>query len=109
MRKVRSLQKVTKKTSHKKRKKRTRADYLRLAVFCVIIGGFVCVLISQQLRLTEIRKETKQIESQTARQEERYEELEKKAQYSASKNFYEEKARDEGYVLDDEIVFVVGN
>lgn len=92
-----------------KRKKRTRADYARLAVFFLIIGGFLCTLISQQLRLISIRRETAQCEEQIALQEKEYERLKEKAEYNSSDSFYEEKARDEGYVREDETVFIVGN
>jgi len=97
------------KRSAKKRKKRTRSDYIRLIVCFLVIGGFLYTLASQQLRLISIRRETAQCEKEIALQEKEYERLKKKAEYSSSDEFYEEKARDEGYVRDNETVFVIGN
>ena len=97
------------KHSAKKRKKRTRSDYIRLIVCFLVIGGFLYTLASQQLRLISIRRETAQCEKEIALQEKEYERLKKKAEYSSSDEFYEEKARDEGYVRDNETVFVIGN
>ena len=99
----------TTKRSAKKRKKRTRSDYIRLIVCFLVIGGFLYTLASQQLRLISIRRETAQCEKEIALQEKEYERLKKKAEYSSSDEFYEEKARDEGYVRDSETVFVIGN
>ena len=97
------------KRSAKKRKRRTRSDYIRIIVCVLVIGGFLYTLASQQLRLISIRRETAQCEKEIALQEKEYERLKKKAEYSSSDEFYEEKARDEGYVRDDETVFVIGN
>ena len=93
---------------HKKRKF-TRGDYLRLAVCILIIGGFLYTLAAQQLRLISIRRETARCEEEIVLQEKEYERLKEKAAYSSSDRFYEEKARDEGYVREDETVFIVGN
>ena len=41
--------------------------------------------------------------------EKEYEVLKEKAKYNSTDEFYEDKARDEGYVREDETVFVVGN
>lgn len=87
----------------------TRANFIRMAVFAAVIVTFLCTFVSQQLRIAEIQRETKQCKSQIAMQKEEYDRLEKKAEYNSSEDFYEEKARDEGYVREDEIVFVVGN
>lgn len=92
-----------------KRRKFTRGDYIRLTVCILIIGGFLYTLTAQQLRLISIRRETARCEEQIALQEKEYERLKEKAEYSSSDRFYEEKARDEGYVREDETVFVVGN
>ncbi len=97
------------KKSTRKKKKRTRTDYIRLAIWGLIIGGFLYTLVSQQLRLSSIHRETEQCKQQIALQEEEYDKLSKKAEYNSSDEFYEQKARDEGYVRSDETVFVVGN
>ncbi len=102
------MKRVAKKTVAKKRKL-TRAGYVRLIVCILVVGGFVGTLISQQIRISSIRRETEQCKKQYAVQEEEYERLSKKAEYSASDEFYEKKARDEGYVSSDETVFIVGN
>ena len=99
---------AAKKKVHKKRKF-TRGDYLRLTVCILIIGGFLYTLAAQQLRLISIRRETSRCKDEIVLQEKEYERLKEKAAYSSSDRFYEEKARDEGYVLEDETVFIVGN
>lgn len=102
------MRRVTKKSARSKRK-RTRADYVRLAIWGLVIGGFICTLISQQLHLSSIHRETEQCKKQIALQEEEHEKLSKKAEFNASDEFYEQKARDEGYVSSNETVFVIGN
>ncbi len=99
---------VTGKTAGKRRR-RTRADYVRIIIFCLVIGGFMCTLVSQQLRLISIRRETQRCEELISLKEKEYEKLSEKAEYSSSSEFYEEKARDEGYVGKNEKVFVIGN
>lgn len=93
---------------HKKRKY-TSSDYLRLMVSILIIGGFLYTLTAQQFRLMNIRKETARCDEEIALQEKEYEKLKEKAAYSSSDRFYEEKARDEGYVREGETVFIIGN
>lgn len=93
----------------RKRRKFSRGDYIRLVTLILIIGGFLYTLAAQQLRLISIRRETARCEQEIARQEKEYERLEEKANYSSSDRFYEEKARDEGYIREDETLFVVGN
>ena len=95
--------------SVRKRRKNTRSDYFRVVVCVLIIGGFLYTLAAQQIRLMSIRSETARCEEEIALQEKEYERLKEKAEYSSSDKFYEEKARDEGYVLENETVFVVGN
>ena len=99
---------AAKKKVHKKRKF-TRGDYLRLAVCILIIGGFLYTLTAQQLYINGIRKETARYEEEKVIQQKEYERLKEKAAYSSSDKFLEEKARDEGFVYDDEVVFIVGN
>ena len=99
---------AAKKKVHKKREF-TRGDYFRLAVCILIIGGFLYTLAAQQFRLISIRRETAQCNEEIVLQEKEYERLKEKAAYSSSDRFYEEKARDEGYVREDETVFIVGN
>lgn len=102
---------MNKAAGHKTQKRRKFAlgDYIRLIVCILIIGGFLYTLAAQQLRLISIRKETARCEEEIALQEKEYERLKEKAAYSSSDRFYEEKARDEGYVREDETLFVVGN
>ena len=102
------MENVTKKTVSPKKKK-TRSYYIRVIVIFLIMGGFVCTLISQQIRLINIRRETAQCKEVIAVKEKEYKTLEEKAKYNSSDDFYERKARDEGYVREDETVFVVGN
>ena len=97
------------KNSVRKQKKRTRSYYLRLTVCFLIIAGFLYTLVSQQLRLISIRRETAQCEREISAMEKEYDVLKEKAKYNSTDDFYEDKARDEGYVREDETVFVVGN
>ncbi len=93
----------------REKKQRTRIDYIRIAVFGVVLIAVMYTLISQQLRIASIRKEKEQCNQQIAAKEKEYEKLSEKAEYSASDDFYEQKARDEGYVRSNETVFVVVN
>ena len=102
------MENATKKTISKK-KKRTRSYYLRVIAIFLIIGGFFYTLVSQQVRLVSIRRETAQCKEEIAMKEKEYVSLQEKAKYNSSDDFYERKARDEGYVREDETVFVVGN
>lgn len=98
----------TKKSVHRKKKK-TQSYYLKLAVCFLIIAGFLYTLVSQQLRLISIRQETAQCEREISSMEKEYDVLKEKAKYNSTDEFYEDKARDEGYVREDETLFVVGN
>ena len=92
-----------------KRRNFSRRDCILLVTLILIIGGFLYTLAAQQLRLISIRRETARCEQEIALKEKEYERLEEKANYSSSDRFYEEKARDEGYIREDETQFVVGN
>lgn len=89
--------------------KKTLGEYIRIALFVFVIGGFLYTIMSQQLYLNDIRKKNEQCKKEIAQKEKEYEVLKQKSEYNASDDFYEKKARDEGYVLEDETVFVVGN
>ena len=102
------MRKAEKKSVRKKRKF-TQGDYIRIAVCSLIICGFVYTLISQQIRLSTIRKETAQYKEELALKEKDYQHYSEKAEHSTSDDFYEEKAREEGYVYENETVFVVVN
>lgn len=93
----------------RKQKKKTHSYYLRLTVCFLIIAGFLYTLVSQQLRLISIRRETAQCEREISAMEKEYDVLKEKAKYNSTDEFYEDKARDEGYVREDETVFIVGN
>ena len=99
---------AAKRKVHKKREY-TRSGYLRVLISVLVIGGFLYTLTAQQFRLISIRKETARCNEEIALQEREYEKLKEKAAYSSSDRFYEEKARDEGYVRENETVFIVGN
>ena len=99
----------TAKSSVRKQKKKTQSYYLRLTVCFLIIAGFLYTLVSQQLRLISIRRETARCEKEISVMEKEYDALKEKAEYNSTDEFYEDKARDEGYVREDETVFVVGN
>lgn len=95
--------------SVRKTRKSKQSYYVRIAVCVLIISGFLYTLVSQQLRLISIRRETARCEKEITAMEKEYDVLKEKAKYNSSDEFYEDKARDEGYVRDDETLFVVGN
>ena len=66
-------------------------------------------LITQQIDLINIRRQTAQCTEEIEEQKALYEVYKGKAASNSTDEFYEEKARDEGYVRSDETVFVVGN
>mgnify|MGYP000167625859 CR=1 FL=1 len=98
-----------KKRSRRFNVKNKKSYYIRLAVGLFIVGAFLFTLASQQLRIIGIRRETAQCREEIAQRKEEYARLKEKAKYNSSDKFYEDKARDEGYVREDETVFVVGN
>ncbi len=102
------MESVARKRVHKKRKY-TRNDYIFLAVCILISGSLLYVLTAQQFQFISIRKETARCNEEIVLQQKEYERLKEKAAYSSSDRFYEEKARDEGYVREDETLFIVGN
>jgi len=93
----------------RKKRKYTRNNYISLILCILILGGFLYTLTAQQLRLMSIRREDARCKEEIALKEKELERLEEKAKFSSSDRFYEEKARDEGYVREDETLFVVGN
>lgn len=90
-------------------KTKARKNFIHIIICFLIVGGFLYTLVNQQLRLISIRREMARCEQETAVKQEEYERLKKKEEYYSSDKYREEKVRDEGYVRDDEIVFVVGN
>ena len=102
------MSRIAKIKLHKKRKY-TPMGHLCLGFTVAIAVVFLYILIAQQVRLVSIRKETARCQEEIAIQEKEYQKLEEKAAYSSSERFYEEKARDEGYVKENETIFIVGN
>ena len=94
---------------NRKKKISKRNRYIGIAVCGAIVATFLCTLISQQITLASIRREREDCVKQIALREEEFARLKEKAEYSSTDEYYEEKARDEGYVRDDETVFIVGN
>ena len=101
--------KKAKKSIAKTQKNKSGRTYIRIILCFLIIGGFLYTLLGQQIRLVNIRRETARYEKEISKMEKEYERLSKKAEYSSSDEFYEEKARGEGYVREDETIFVIGN
>ncbi len=101
--------KKTETKSFRKKRKFSKSDYIRIAVCSLIICGFLYTIISQQVRLANIRKETAQCQEELALKKKEYERFSEKAEHNGSDEFYEEKAREEGYVYENETVFVVVN
>ena len=94
---------------NRKKRELNRNDFVLLAIFILVFGGFFYTLFAQQLSLADIRREQARCEEEIAAKKQQYEILEEKAKHSSSDEFYEEKARDEGYIRADETQFVVGN
>ena len=97
------------KRKNRKKRELNRKDFLIMAAFVVVFGWFFLTLFSQQFNIADIRRQRAQYEEEIAAKKEQYEILEEKAKHSSSDDFYEEKARDEGYIREDETQFVVGN
>ena len=102
---------MSKPFKHKKRKrnKLKRNDFIALAVCALVFGGFLCTVFGQEQNLSTIRKEQISLEEEIAIKKEQLRLLEEKEEKNSGDEFYEEKARDEGYVREDETLFVVGN
>ena len=91
------------------RYKLTRNGLIYLLVGLFVFGGFLVTVIGQQIDLSEIYKEQAFYEKENASKKEALEEAELDEAYSSSDEFYEDKARDEGYIREGEVQFVVGN
>ena len=91
------------------KRKRSKSDYIRIIVCLFIVGGFLYTIISQQINLVEIRREEAECQMQIEEQQKKYSQLQEKVKRNSGDDYYEEKARDEGYVGSDETVFIVGN
>lgn len=93
----------------RKKRKLTRSRLIYLLVGVLVFGGFLVTVIGQEQDLSEIYKEQAYYEEANAAEKEKLEAAEKDEAYSSSDEFYENKARDEGYVREDETQFIVGN
>jgi len=102
---------VSKPSVRKKRRRirLKRNDFIFLAVCLLVFGGFLLTVFGQEQKLSEIRHDTAEQEKQVAALEEEYEILEEEEAKNSGDEFFEAKAREEGYVHEDEVVFVVGN
>ena len=84
-------------------------DIIRICALALLLGSFVYTLVAQQINLINIRRQTAQCAEEIEEQKALYEVYKEKAESNSTDEFYEEKARDEGYVRSDETVFVIGN
>ena len=82
---------------------------LRFCILSLLVGSFLYTLVTQQINLVSIRKQTAQCRQEISEKKALYKMYKEKAESNSTDEFYEEKARDEGYVRSDETVFVVGN
>ncbi|MEE0866894.1 MAG: septum formation initiator family protein [Clostridia bacterium] len=82
---------------------------ISIVIGIVLVCSFLYTLIGQQIRLIEIRREIAACEKEIDSKKKEQSVLKEKAEYSSSDKFYEDKARDEGYVREDEMVFVIEN
>lgn len=97
--------------NRKTRKKRvwTRESIIYLVICILVFGGFLYTFIVQEKTLSDIRKQQAYYDEEIVIKEGELVEAEEKAAHSSSDRFYEDKARDEGYIREDETQFVVGN
>ena len=97
--------------NRKTRKKRvwTRDSIIYLVICILVFGGFLYTFIVQEKTLLDIRKQQAYYNEEIVIKESELAEAEERAAHSSSDRFYEDKARDEGYIRDDETQFVVGN
>ncbi len=102
------MHKVVKKTTAKKRRRKS-SDYIRLAIVLLVLGSFLYTFMSLQHRLWSIREDRIKCENEYKAKKEEYELAKQQSDANASADYYEKKARDEGYVLENEVVFVIGN
>ena len=97
--------------NRKTRKKRvwTRDSIIYLVICVLVFGGFLYTFIVQEKTLSDIRKQQAFYNEEIVIKEGELAEAEERAAHSSPDKFYEDKARDEGYIRDDETQFVVGN
>jgi len=100
------------KTSIRKKLKKIKlrkADFVSIIACVLVFGGFVYTIYGQEKDLSRIRENRSEVEQKTASLEEEYNMLKDKEAKNSGDEFYEAKAREEGYLREDEILFVVGN
>ncbi len=102
---------MSKPSVRKKRRriKLKRNDFIFLAVCILVFGGFLLTVFGQEKNLSGIRKDIAENEKQIATLKEEYELLEENEAKNSGDEFFEAKAREEGYIREDEVLFVVGN
>lgn len=81
----------------------------KLAAIVVVAGYFLVTVISQQINLHQIRRETAEYDRAIAALESEYQQLEQKQKFYTTDEFYAEKARDAGYIREDEVLFVMNH
>ena len=89
--------------------KKMRIKFLHIGIIVVVSVGFLYTFVSLQNRLENIREDRAECEREYDSKQEEYEKLMRKAEANNSKDYLEKKARDEGYVLENETVFIVTN
>lgn len=92
-----------------KKLKLRRSDILFFAVCIVVFVGFFCTVIAQERTLADIREEKAAGEKEIAALTQQLEVLSREEEYKKSEKFIEDMIRDEGYVREDEILFIEGN
>lgn len=102
------MKKFLKRRTRKKRKL-SRNSLIYMLVGILVFGGFLVACIGQGSTLSDIEKEQAYYEKENASLKEELEAAEVDEAYSSSDEFYENKARDEGYIREDEVQFIVGN
>ena len=102
------MNKVVRKATGRNQKSRRKIN-ISLVVLIVVVVGFLYTVVSLQSRLSDIREQREEFERKTALKQEEYDNLKQRKENNSTVEALEEKARDEGYVGEDETVFVVVN
>lgn len=100
------------KPSVRKKRRRIRLkrnDFIFLVICILVFGGFLLTVFGQEKDLSRIRKENAEGKRQIAALEEEYEFYEEQEEKNSGDKHIEEELHEEGYLHDDEVLFIMGN
>lgn len=76
---------------------------------CLTLVVFAVALCSTMIRIHNVRAEISEYDVAIAQKKSELEQLDQKVRYNESDEFREDAARDNGFVREDETVFIVTN